>query len=406
MDERSIAGASDEAVISEVTTAKANSGEGEKALRGKGKSDNKKTFWERIGVNRIDRYIIGRFLGTFVFALALIMVIIVAIDIQEKLEVFMRPDVTAGTILTYYVALVPYFAVLLTPLFIFISVVFFTSKLASRSEIIAMQSAGMSFVQLLKPYMISAAIIAAVSFIFSSEIIPKLNIIRVNFEDTYVAPDLKVVSDRNIQVMIGEGKVAYFGTFDVNENRGYQFSLEYYDDNTLKSRMTGSQIQYDSLYHWTVSDYNIRDFEGLKEVNTSGSKLDTMLILTPQDVVVGRQAADKLKTGELISYIENQKKRGVGNIQAFQVELHRRFASILAAFILTLIGVSLSARKVKGGIGLNIAIGLVLAFGYILLFTISSSYAVSGALSPFIAAWLPNFIYIPIAIFFFYRAPR
>ena len=397
MDERSTTGSPSEALTDQSPETRPEETHPKK---------EKKTFWETIGVRRIDRYIIGRFLGTFLFALALIMAIIVAIDVQEKLEVFMRPEVSMGAILVYYVALIPYFAVLLTPLFIFISVVFFTSKLASRSEIIAMQSTGMSFIQLLKPYMISAAIIAAVSFVFSSEIIPKLNILRVNFEDTYVAPDLRIVSDRNIQVMIGPGKVAYFGTFDVDEETGYQFSLEYYDDNTLRSRMTGSSIKYDSLYHWTIKDYNIRDFEGLKEVNSSGAELDTMLFLTPQDVVVGRQAADKLKTGELVSFIENQKKRGVGNIQAFQVELHRRFASILAAFILTLIGVSLSARKVKGGIGLNVAIGLLLAFGYILLFTISSSYAVSGVLSPFIAAWIPNFIYIPIALFFFYRAPR
>ena len=401
MDERSITGTPSEALTDQTQETRPE----ERPVEILPKKE-KKTFWESIGVRRIDRYIIGRFLGTFLFALALIMAIIVAIDVQEKLEVFMRPEVSMSAILVYYVALIPYFAVLLTPLFIFISVVFFTSKLASRSEIIAMQSTGMSFIQLLKPYMISAAIIAAVSFVFSSEIIPKLNILRVNFEDTYVAPDLRVVSDRNIQVMIGPGKVAYFGTFDVDEETGYQFSLEYYENNTLRSRMTGSSITYDSLYHWSIKDYNIRDFEGLKEVNSSGAKLDTMLFLTPQDVVVGRQAADKLKTGELVSYIENQKKRGVGNIQAFQVELHRRFASILAAFILTLIGVSLSARKVKGGIGLNVAIGLLLAFGYILLFTISSSYAVSGVLSPFIAAWIPNFIYIPIALFFFYRAPR
>lgn len=403
MDERSTSGTRSETVSNVATSEGAEQVADTSATEA---LKEKRSLTERLGIRRIDRYIIGRFLSTFLFALALIMAIIVAIDIQEKLETFMKPEVTMPIILRYYVALVPYFAVLLTPLFIFITVVYFTSKLASRSEIIAMQSAGMSFLQLLKPYMISAGIIAFVSFVFSSEIIPKLNVIRVDFEDTYVFPLEKVVSDRNVQVMIGPGKAAYFGTFDIEEQKGYQFSLEYYENNTLKSRLTGASIQYDSLYHWTVSDYTIRDFEGLKEINTSGTSIDTMLFLTPQDVVIGRQAADKLKTGELVAYIENQKKRGVGNIQSFQVELHRRFASILAAFILTIIGVSLSARKVKGGIGLNVAIGLILAFGYILLFTISSSYAVSGALSPFVAAWLPNLIYVPIALFFYFRAPR
>lgn len=359
----------------------------------------------KLGLYRIDWYIITRFLGTFLFTLVLVLAIIVVIDVQEKLESFMKPGMTFKIILDYYFALIPYFAVFLAPLFIFITVVFFTSKLAGRSEIIAMQAAGMSFKRLLRPYMFSASILALISFALNSELLPKLNKTRINFTDTWVL-NQKVTMDRNLQAAVGPGVIAYFGTFDAIERTGYNFSLEKFDSTTLVSRLTAPRIVFDSTAHWTIYDYNIRHFEGLTERNESGTELDTMLLLSPADLVISKEDGEQLTTRELRRYIRHQKERGMGNIKNFQVELHRRFASIPAAFILTLIGACLSARKVKGGIGLNIAIGLLLAFSYILLFTISSSYAINGALSPFMAAWLPNFIFIPIAIFFYWRAPR
>lgn len=366
---------------------------------------NKDKIYNKLGITRLDRYIISRFLSTFVFSLLLILLIIVVIDIQEKMEEFMNPSLPLSQILEYYVALIPYFANLLAPLFVFITVVFFTSKLASRSEIIAMQAAGMSFNRILRPYMISAAIIALIAFLFSGWIIPKLNVTRINFTNAYVR-NQKVEVDQNIQAAVAPGEVVYFSTFDSRDNMGYNFSLQKFVDNTLVSQLTATRISYDSLHHWTVYDYHIRTFEGLKEFNEYGTQLDTLLNLTPADLLISREDGEQLTNTELANYIAQQKNRGVGNIQAFQVEYYRRFASIMAAFILTIIGASLSARKVKGGVGLNMAIGLFLAFAYILLFTVSSAYAISGVLSPFIAAWLPNLIYIPIAFALYLKAPR
>ncbi|MBR8713007.1 LptF/LptG family permease [Porphyromonas levii] len=362
-------------------------------------------IYNKLGITRIDKYIIKRFLSTFVFSLLLILLIIVVIDIQEKMEEFMNPALPLSRILEYYVALVPYFANLLAPLFIFIAVVFFTSKLAARSEIIAMQAAGMSFKRILRPYMISAAIIAVIAFVFSGWIIPRLNVTRISFTNTYVQ-NQKVEVDENIQAAVAPGEIVYFSTFDSRENMGYNFSLQKFVDNTLVSQLTAPRISYDSLHHWTVYDYQIRTFEGLKEHNEYGAQLDTLLILTPADLLISREDGEQLTNTELSTYIAQQKNRGVGNIQAFQVEYYRRYASIMAAFILTIIGVSLSARKVKGGLGFNMAIGLFLAFAYILLFTISSAYAISGALTPLVAAWLPNLIYTPIAFALYLKAPR
>ncbi len=363
-------------------------------------------FYEKIGILRIDRYIISRFLGTFGFILMLILAIIVVIDVQEKLSDFLKPEVPLSAIIfEYYLALVPYFANLLAPLFIFITVIFFTSKLAARSEIIAIQAAGMSFLRLMRPYMISAAIISLISFTFSSVILPKLNKTRIEFQYKYIK-DKKVVVDDNLQVEVSPGVFAFFGSFDARDNQGRNFSMEKFDGKTLVSRLTAERITYNGEDSWTISDYRIRNFEGLYEHTEAGTSLDTVMMLRPADLLISEADSELLTTVELYNYIESQKRRGLGNIKNFQVEYHRRFASMLAAFILTIIGVSLSARKVKGGIGLNIALGLALTFTYILLFTISSTYAISGEMSPLVAAWLPNIIYLPIALLFLFKAPR
>lgn len=363
-------------------------------------------MYERMGILRIDRYIISRFLGTFMFMLMLIMAIIVVIDVQENLSDLLMPEVPLRAIIfDYYMALVPYFANLLAPLFIFITVIFFTSKLAARSEIIAIHAAGMSFTRLLKPYMISAAIISLVSFSFSSVILPKLNKTRIGFQYKYIK-DKKVVVDDNLQVEVAPSVFAFFGSFDSRSNEGQNFSMERFDGRSLVSRLTADRIIYNGGNSWTVKDYRIRNFEGLYEHTEDGAELDTMMILSPADLLISEGDSELLTTYQLHRYIESQKRRGLGNIKNFQVEYHRRFASMLAAFILTLIGVSLSARKVKGGMGFNIALGLALAFSYILLFTISSTYAISGAMSPFVASWMPNALYVPIALFFYYRARK
>lgn len=364
-------------------------------------------FLERIGIYRIDRYIIGRFLSTFLFTLTLILAIIVVVDVQEKLDNFMNPALSFNEILLYYVALIPYFAVFLAPLFIFLACIFITSKLAARSEIIAMASAGMSFNRILRPYMVAAALLSLATFILSSEVIPPLSKIRIDFTNTWVR-NKEVKQGDNVQLEVEPGVVAFFSTFDKESSTGYNFSLEEFDGHTLSSRLTARRITCDpdSLYHWTVYDYLIRDFHGLVEEDTAGDRLDTLLTITPQDILISPEDGEVLTTQQLYSYIRAQQRRGMGNIKSFQVEYHRRFASIPAAFILTLIAVCLSARKVKGGIGLNVALGLLIAFAYIFLYTISASYAISGAMSPLVAAWLPNLIFIPIAVFLYWRAPR
>ena len=357
-------------------------------------------------LKRIDKYIIKQFLGTYVFAIMLIISISVVFDINEKIDKFLQPNVPLkDIILDYYLNFIPYFANLFSPLFTFIAVIFFTSKLADNSEIIAMLASGMSFRRLMMPYAVSAAIIATLTFVLNSFIIPPANSTRIDFQNKYIK-NKQMLYAKNVQLEVEPGVFAYFDRYEARSNMGYRFSLEHFKDKKLISRLTANSIKYDSLYQWTVIDYMIRDFEGMRETIQSGSRKETTLTIVPSDFLISVNDCETMTTPQLEVYINRQKKRGIGNIQTFQIEYHKRFATVMAAFILTTIGASLSSRKIKGGMGLNIGIGLALSFSYILFMTVTSTFAINGYVSPFVAAWIPNIIYTMIAVFLYRRAPR
>lgn len=351
-----------------------------------------------------DTYIIKKFLGTYIFAIVLILAITVMFDINDKLDAFLKAPIKA-TIFDYFLNFLPYFANQFSPLFTFIAVIFFTSKLADNSEIIAMLSGGMSYRRFMRPYLISAMVIAAATYVLSAYIIPPSNIKRINYTNTYVK-NKRVEYGSNIQLQVAKGQIAYMSRYDSNTKTGYKFSLESFDGKTLKSRLTAQTIRYDTLQNWQVRDYMIRNFDGGKETIRRGVKLDTIIQFEPRDFLISYDAQETMTTPDLKDYIDRQKLRGVANIKNFEVEYHRRFAMTAAAFILTIIGMSLSSRKVKGGMGLNIGIGLLLSFSYILFMTLTSSFAVSGYTSPMIAMWIPNAIYAIIAIILYLKAAR
>lgn len=357
-------------------------------------------------LQRLDRYIIKKFLGTYIFMISLIISIAVVFDINEKIDKFMSNSAPLKEIIfNYYFNFIPYYANLFSPLFIFLAVIFFTSKMANNSEIIAILSNGIGFKRLMKPYMISALILAVIAFLLGGYVIPPANKTRIEFENKYIDPRQRKVGDSDIQFMIAPGTIAYFGSFDIASNTGYNFSIDKFDSLQLVSRLTAQSIRYDSVYHWTIQNYQIRDFDGLRETTKTGSTIDTTMQIVPNDFIIAATDQQMMTSPQLRRHIKSQKERGMGNIQPFQIEYHTRIASALSAFILTLIGAALSARKVKGGMGLNIGIGLALSMAYILFMTISSSFAVSGVMSPMIAAWVPNLIFIGIAVYLYRRAP-
>ena len=351
----------------------------------------------------LDKYIIRKFLGTYIFAIILLLAIVVMFDVNEKLDSFIKAPIKA-TLFDYFLNFLPYFANQFSPLFTFIAVIFFTSKLAGNSEIIAMLSTGMSFKRLMRPYLVSAAIIACGTYLLSAYVIPPANVKRINYTNTYVK-NKRVDYGSNIMLMVAPGQIAYMSRYDNLSKTGHRFSLESFDeDKRLVSRLTAQSIRWDTLYSWRVMDYVKRDFRDDREYIEKGRALDTTIAFEPRDFLISSLDHEKMTSGELSEYIRRQKMRGVANIKSFEVEKERRIAMTAAAFILTIIGMTLSVKKVKGGMGLNIGIGLVLSFSYILFMTITQTFALSGLTSPFIAMWIPNFIYIIIAIILYRRA--
>lgn len=354
----------------------------------------------------IDKYILKKFLGTFFLATLLFLAVTAMFDITEKLDAFLTAPLKE-TLFDYFASFLPYFFNQLSPLFVFISVIFFTSKMAGNSEIIAILSSGISFKRLLRPYMIGAAIIAAFTFALSNYILPPTNIKRIAYTNKYVR-NKKVETNINIQLQVSPGVVAYMGRFEDRNKTAYRFSLDHFKDKELVSRTTAQTARYDTtrMYHWILSDFMTRDFNGMNEKITRGFKLDTILPFEPRDFMISVNDQETLTTPQLTEYIEKQKMRGVANIKAFEIEKEKRIASTAAAFILTLIGMSLSSRKTKGGMGLNIGIGLALSFSYILFSTVTSTFAISGLTTPFIAMEIPNVVYLLIGIYLYRRASK
>lgn len=376
--------------------------------------------WERVAflkkynplqyIQLMDWYIIKKFIGTYIYSIALIISISIVFDVNENLAKFATYHAPLRAIVfDYYMNFVPYFANLFSPLFVFIAVIFFTSKLAGNSEIIAMLACGMSFKRLLRPYLISAALIAVLNFYLGAYVIPKGTVVRHDFESLY-KNNKKNTTATNIQLMVDKGTVAYISQYDDIRKTGYGFSLYKFDKKKLVSHMTASVIQYDTIsdsrYHWKARNYKIRELKGMREKITSGSEIDTLIQMEPMDLIFSKGQQETFTSPELKRYISKQQERGSSNVVQYEVEYHKRIATSFASFILTIIGVSLSSRKRKGGMGMYLGIGLALSFSYILLQTISSTFAINADTPPMLAAWIPNILYAFIAYYCYRQAPN
>ena len=366
--------------------------------------------WVSKYISRLDRYIIAKFIGTYIYSIILIISISIVFDVNENLAKFSTYGAPLKAIVfDYYANFVPYFSNLFSPLFVFIAVIFFTSKLAGNSEVIAMLAAGVSFKRLMRPYMLSAALIALVNLYLGAYVIPHGNVVRQDFEAKYKNKK-KNLSASNVQLLVGPGTIAYMQTYDDRTKTGFGFSLDKFENKKLVSHMTASIIRYDSIsesrYHWKANNYKIRTLKGLREEIKTGNVIDTLIMMEPMDLVFSKGQQETLTSPELRQYISKQIERGSGNVVQYEVEYHKRIATSFASFILTIIGASLSSRKRKGGMGLYLGIGLALSFTYILLQTISATFAINADTPPMLAACIPNILYIFIAYFCYRQAPN
>ena len=357
-------------------------------------------------MKKLDLYIIRKFLSTFFFSIVLILSVAIVFDVTEKMDNFIDEQIPIHEIIfDYYCSFVPYYLNMFSQLFIFLSVIFFTSKLAGNSEIIAILASGVSYRRLMLPYLFSATVLFILCFGLGGYVIPKATEKMWNFQWKYI-DHMQVENTRNIQMEVEPGMVLYMETYQKRINTGYRVSLEHFDGKRLTSRITADRIVYDSLYHWHLMEYTRRDFNGLRETMSQGMRLDTTLAIQPDELFIRAEMAEMMTNKELREYIAKQRQRGTGNLQAFKTEWWKRWASPIGAFIMTLLGVTLSSKKQRGGMGKNLGIGITLTALYILFSTTSTTLSVSGVLTPFMAVWLPNFLFLSIGIVLYYRVSR
>lgn len=374
--------------------------------------NDKKAFSEVIAslkIRLIDKYIIRKFLGTFFFSIVLILTIAVVFDFAEKIDNFMEKEAPVRAIIfDYYFNFIPYFATLFAPLFVFISVIFFTSKMAINTEIVAILNSGMSFRRMMWPYLISAVVIAVFTFILTNFIIPRANLERMDFEDKYYRSASRKVTVENIHRQVFKNIYVFMGSYNPISQRGQNFTIERFNDNgRLESKLSSPTVIFDTAANkWSAMNYTLREIVGEEEIITRGKQLDTTLTIKPDDFSRDPGFVGTMTYRELDDYIRLLQLQGSDELKLFLIEKHKRFSNPFAVFILTLIGVSLSSRKVRGGIGMNIGIGLILSFSYILFLQFASQFSLKGNLNPMLAMWIPNIIYTFIAFTLYKMAPK
>lgn len=366
-----------------------------------------RSWWP--GIKILDRYIMRKFLGTYILAILMIIVVVVIFDYVEKIDDFTTTHAPLKEILfDYYLNFIPFFINQFSALFTFIACIFFTSKLAYQTEIVAMLSGGMSFKRLMWPYFLAATVITAVSLSLSLWVIPLSQRTCVAFEQKYIPRRQRFQYDRHIYRQIEPGTFLYIRGFSKGSQQASFIALERYDDGRIVSTLESSEVKFDGeTKRWTSQRYITREFdEAGVEKFTQHRNLDTLLNLDVLELGRLTELITTMNITELNDFIDQQRSKGSDSIRQLEVERHIRFAYPLCTFILTLIGVSLSSRKVRGGTGLHIGIGITLCFSYIMLNRIFEEFAKGGTLPPMLAVWLPNIIYSIIAIYLYRKAPK
>ena len=350
-------------------------------------------------MKKFDWYIIKKFLSTFFFTISLILIIVIVFDISEKIDDFLRSNVSVDKIIfDYYLNFIPYFGNLFSPLFIFISVIYFTSKMAGNSEIIAILNSGMSFSRLLRPFIMTAFFLASLSFVLGNFIIPETNKERIDFENKYIKRKQKK-RIKNIHMQIQRDQYVYMESYNRSKNIGYKFTLENFENNVLKSKLSANYIEYDTVNNnWKARDYFIRKYQEKNDEIIKGSIIDTVINLSPSDLAKNRSLVETMGMKKLNQYIKQEEIKGTAQIVYHKIEKHKRIANPFSTIILTIIAVAIGSRKIRAGAGIQLSLGLLMSFAYILFMQISTTFATNSNLLPIIAVWIPNLIFTVIAL--------
>ncbi len=362
----------------------------------------------------IDKYIIKKVLYTFIFVVLIIVAIVAIIDLAEKMDKFARNNLDALTILGYYTDFIPWIIGLVSPIMVFIAVVFVTSQMAARTEIIAILCSGVSFRRLLLPYFLASLIIAVFNFVLNGWVIPQSNRSRLAFEIQYLNKAY-YFDQRNVHMQIEPNVYFYLQNYNVNTKTGYQFSLERFKDNRLVDKLTADNITWDSTQHkWTLRFWKRKKIDSIFNVGYKppegsgriGERLDTALSITPADFENEDRKYDGMTINELSAHIDKMKFRGASGVETYEVERQIRFSAPFTIFVLVFMGVIVSSKKSRGGTGFQIALGFLLSFIFILFFMMSRTFAEAGSLPPLLAAWLPNITFALISLGMYKYVPR
>lgn len=356
----------------------------------------------------LDRYIIRRFLGTFVFLIMIIMVIFIIFDLSENIDRLIEKDAPLDAIIfNYYINFIPYYVSLVFPLFVFLSVIFFTSKMAGQSEIIPILSSGVSFNRLMRPYLITSAGIAVFFYFLIGWVLPPANQMRTKFMDRYIRNDYHNF-DRNIHMQLNKTDFAYFESFSYQDSVGYMFSLEKIVNGQLKYKLMANRLMWKKeTKSWVAEGYYARHFLGKREWLEKGMTKDTVLPFTPKDFGRALEGEDisALTNTALDEFIERERIRGK-SIEHLLMAKYSRIFTPITAIVLTVIGLAVSSRKRRGGIGLNLALGITLSFSYILMDRFASIFAIQSNFPPLLAASLPTLIFAFVAAYLVKLAPK
>lgn len=358
-------------------------------------------------MKKLDWYIIWKFLSTFFLAILLINVIVIVFDVSERIDDFLQHKVPFRLIIfVYYFNFLPYFTNLFSALFTFIAVIFFTSKMASHTEIIAILSGGISFRRMLRPYILVSILLGGLSFTLYNYVIPKANKKRLNFEYQWMGKrDARF--ERDIHIQTDPGVYLYVRNFNAETQKGYKFTIEKFNQENMYYKMMAHSIAWDTTTEkWTIKDYHIRLINGREESLHRGISMDTTLGITPKDFASNVVDVTTMNNKELNKFIAKEKLRGSSNVNFYELEKYKRIAFPFATIVLTLIGVALSSRKVRGGTGMHMGLGLGLSFTYIMFNQFASVFATYGSVPTYIAVWIPNIIFFVVALFLIRLAPK
>lgn len=355
----------------------------------------------------LDRYILRKYLGTFVLLLLLFIPIGITVHLAEKIDKILDNEVPLIEVMKYLYDFTIYFANLLFPLFLFLSVIWFTSKLANNTEIIAFLSSGVSYYRFLRPYIIGATIVCVAALIFSMYLAPKASKGFNEFSYTYLKKGKQDRDQSNVFTQINDNDYIYVSYFNVKENIGSNFTLEHFEGNEMTYKLAATQIKYnpdDSTY--TLFNYTKREIGKTSDILERKQRLDTVFEFDLDDLTPVTYIAETLSFTELNDFIERERARGSSYIGRYEVVRYKRWSLPVSAYILTIIAVAVSSVKRRGGMGVNLAIGISIGMVFIFFDKVFGTMAEQSSFSPFIATWFPNMIFGVLAIYLLRNAKR